>query len=254
MRRIVLLALLPLLLGACPRRIDFGPWGRIDDPAVVLEVLAARYGQVQGLVGEGRLVVDTEEVDGTLRMAIEVVEPANVYLETVDLVGTPRGTFATSNGIFAFYDPGENRFHTGPANERTIGIFLPVALPPEELAGALLGEIPLLLDYEEGRVTLDEAAGIYLVDLRRGGVRQRIEVATRDLRLVSVRTRGRQAIDASFADHRELLPGLLFPTDLTLETPRARVRVRYTDVRLNPPLVEESFRLQPPPGARIERW
>src|SRR5690606_13007470 len=101
----------------------------------------------------------------------------------------------------------------------TIARFLPVRLPPEELAAVLLGEIPLLFEPEEARIQLDDAAGIYVLLLRAGEVRQRVEVATRDLRLISVETRGRPAIDASLSDHRALLPDLPFATDLVLRTP-----------------------------------
>ncbi|WP_373048151.1 DUF4292 domain-containing protein [Vulgatibacter sp.] len=252
MRRLLLLPLLALLLPGCPRRLDFGTYGRLDDPFYVLQVIQNRYQQVGGLVGEGKLAVDSKEVSGTLRMAVEVNEPAFIYLETVDVLGTPRGTFATAGERFAFYQPGENVFYTGPATAEQLGRFLPVSLPPEDLAAAMLGELPLLFDAEEARMEVDETAGTYVILLRRGVVRQRLEVATRDLRLIAVETRGMQAIDGSFDDFEELLPGLIFPTTVVLETPRAEVRLRYTDIRLNPEVVPANFELQPPPGARVE--
>lgn len=254
MKRILpVLPLLALLLSGCPRRVDFGPHGRVEDPHYVLDAIVAAWERVHGLVGEGRISVDTEEVDGTLQMAVEVAEPAYIYLETVDLVGTPRGVFATDGAAFAFYRPDQHVFYAGPATAEMVGRFLPVELPPEQLASAMLGEVPLLLDAEEARLEVDEATGTYVIFLRKGRVRQRVEVATRDLRLVSIQTRGAPAIDASYDDHEELLPGALFPTTIVLTTPRARVRLRYSNVRLNQPVDPAGFALQPPPGARVER-
>jgi hypothetical protein len=252
MRRVFLLPLLALVLTGCPRRIDYGTYGRLDDPFYILGVVQARYEQVRGLVGQGKIAVDTPEVDGTLSMAVEVLEPASIYLETVDLLGTPRGTFATAGERFAFYRPDQNVFYDGPATAEMMGQFLPVAMPPEQLAQAMLGEIPLLLNAEDSRLEVDDVAGTYVIFLREGAVRQRVEVATRDLRLISVETRGRQAVDASFDDHRELLPGLIFPTTVILRVPRSEVRLRYTDIRLNPEPNPQAFELSPPPGARVE--
>ncbi len=252
MRLAFLLPVLVLLLSGCPRRIDYGTYGRLDDPFYILGVLQARYDQVHGLVGEGRLSVDTPDVDGTLRIAVEVAEPAMIYLETVDLLGTPRGTFATAGERFAFYRPDQHVFYTGPATGEMLGRFLPVALPPQDLANVLLGEIPLLLDAEESRMEVDDVAGTYVIFLRKGAVRQRVEVATRDLRLISVQTRGRQAVDASFDDHEELLPGLIFPTTVVLRVPRSEVRVHYSNIRLNQEVNPDAFTLQAPPGARVE--
>lgn len=251
MRRLVLLVAVALLLSGCPRRVDFGLRGPIDDPMEILAVIAERQGRVEGLVGEGRLVIDTDEADGTLRVAIEAIEPAFVYLESVDLLGTPRGTFATDGSRFQFYDPGTHTFYRGAATRETIGRFLPVALPPEELSGALLGEVPLLFDAEEARLQIDEAVGTYVLLLRRGSVRQRVEVATRDLRLISVQTRGREAIDVEYSDHQEILPDLPFSKDFVLRAQGAQVRVRYTDLQLNPPLDVGHFLLEPPPGAEV---
>jgi len=252
MRRIFLLPLLALLLAGCPRRIDFGTYGPLSDPLFVLGVLQDRYEQVRGLVGEGKLSVDSPDVKGTLRMAVELAEPGSIYLETVDLLGTPRGTFATDGTRFAFYRPDQNVFFEGPATAELLGRFLPVAMPPDELVQVMLGQIPLLLNAEESRMEVDDTAGTYVIFLREGAVRQRVEVSTRDLRLISVQTRGRPAVDASFDDHEELLPGLPFPTSVHLRVPRSDVRLRYTDVRLNPVSRPETFVLQPPPGARVE--
>lgn len=252
MRRIASLLLVLACLAGCAHRVDYGPRGRIDDPFEILHEVASRYGQIQGLVGEGSLSVDTEQVDGSLKMALEVAQPAQIYLETADLLGTPRGTFATDGERFDFYDPGQDVFYTGPATAEMVGRFLPVALPPEDLAAALLGELPLLLQAEEARLEVDERTGTYVLYLRAGRVRQRVVVATRDLRLLSVETRGIPAIDGHFEAHEELFPGILFPTRLRLLVPRAEVRIRYTDVRLNRPADPASFRLQPPPGTRVE--
>lgn len=253
MRKLAFLLLFSLT--ACPHRVDFGRFGRLEDPLFILDTLRGRYEVVDGLVGEGKLAVDTPDVDGTLRMAVEVDEPGSIYLETADIVGTPRGVFATDGEEFAFYDPGQNVFWTGPATAELMGQFLPVSLPPGQLVSAMLGEIPLLLEPDDVRMELDDVAGIYVIHTRQGRVRQRIEVATRDLRLISVETRGGPAIDAFLDDHEELIPGLPFPTTVRLLVPgkETEVTLRYTDIRLNQASRPASFVLSPPEGAKVER-
>lgn len=255
MRRTLLLLLLPLLLCGCPRRIDFGTYGRLEDPAFILRMVQARYQAVTGLVGEGKLSVDSPDASGTLRMAVEVAEPASIYLETADLLGTPRGTFATDGETFAFYRPDQDVFYTGPATAEIMGRFLPVALPPDQLASAMLGEIPILDEPEAMELELDDVAGTYVIKLRKGAVQQRVTVGTKDLRLISVETRGAPAVDAFLEDHEELAKGMPFPTTVILKARRARteVKLRYTDIKLNPASKPESFRLKSPPSAKVEQ-
>lgn len=251
MNRSFLLATAVLLAG-CPHRVDFGPQGRIDDPAVVLAAVQQRYDAVHGLAGEGKLAADTPDVDGTLKMALEVSAPASIYLETADFFGTPRGTFVTDGDRFMFYRPDEDTFVDAPATPEHIGRYLPLPLSAEDLASALLAE-PELLD-GEARLEVDEAADAYVVTLRKGGLLQRVRVGTRDLRLLSVETRGAPRYDAFFEDH-ERMSGVLFPRTIVLRVPRARaeVKLRYTDIHLNPASDPATFRLTPPSGARVLR-
>lgn len=243
-----------LLLSGCVHRLDFGTWGLIEDPAEILAVLEERYRAVDGLVGEGRLSIDAPQGSGSLRMAVEVAKPGYVYLETADILGNPRGTFATDGDTFGFYQPQGDVFTTGPATAEIMGRFLPVALSPEELTSTLLGQIPIL-DTEDRRMSLDESSGTYVILLRQGRIQQRVVVGTKDLRLISVETRGAPAIDAFLEDHEEKLPGIPFATSIRLEVRRAEteVKIRYRDIRLNQAVDPGSFRLQAPPSARIER-
>ncbi len=238
---------------ACAHRPDFGSYGQIEDPEVVIQTIRERYARVDGLVGEGKLGLDSPQGSGTLRMAVEVRKPANVYLETADIFGIARGTLATDGRRFSFYRPDENVLYTGPATAEELGRYLPIALPPDRLAAAMLGQIPLL-ETDQVTITLEESTDTYLLLLRKGSISQRLRVGTRDLRLISIATRGEPAIDASFEDHETLLPGLPFGTTVNLEIPRQRtkVKLRYTKITLNPETSSGDFVLEAPPGARIE--
>jgi len=242
-----------LALAGCAHRIDYGPRGPIHDPQVILDVLRERYARVQSLRSEGRLSVESPEGSGSLRIALEVAKPGRAYLETADILGNPRGTFSTDGAQFVFYEPGDHVFYAGPASARTLGRFLPVELGPEELVALLLGQPPLL---EGGEVRLEvEPEGLYRLDLRRGSVRQRVRVGTRDLRLISVETRGCPAVDLRALEHRILEPDLPVPAALELHERRSgtTVRLRLGDAAWNVEPDEALFRLRPPPGARVER-
>lgn len=242
-----------LLFSSCAHRIDYGPRGPMTDPQAILDVVRSRYDRVQSLRTEGRLGIESREGSGSLRMALEVEKPDRIYLETADILGNARGTFSTNGQDFVFYDPGENIFFTGPADADLLGQFLPVTLPPEEIAAFLLGQPPLL---EGGEARLEvEPEGVYRIEIRREGIRQRIRVATRDLRLISVETRGIPAVDMQAIEHARIDSDLPVVTAFELRERRSEtvVRVRLGNPEWNVSAEEELFELRPPPGARIER-
>lgn len=253
MTRLLPTLVLTFLATACTHRVDFGSYGRLEDPAFILRTIEARYSRVQGLAGEGKLGIRSPQGSGTLRMAVEVRKPESLYLETRDILGIARGTFATGGERFYFYRPDENVLYTGPATAEELGRFLPMALPPERLAGALLGEIPLLQGAELS-LEVDERSATYLLVLRKDAELQRVRVGTKDLRLVSIETRGGEPIDAAFSNHEEKIPGVPFARTIELELPaqRTKVKVHYTSYQLNPSTSPGDFVIQVPPGARIE--
>lgn len=251
--RIVVLAILLALTAGCAHRIDYGPRGPLHDPEEILDIVRSRYASVDSLRAEGRLGIESREGSGNLRMALEVQKPARIYLETADILGNPRGTFSTDGRSFVFYDPGEHLFYTGPATEALLGQFLPISLPPPEIASLLLGQPPLI---EGGESRLEiEPEGVYRIEIRSGRVRQRIRVGTRDLRLISVETRGIPAVDVEALEHEIIAPDLPVPTAWELRERRTEtiVRIRVGDAKWNVEAEEELFRLRPPPGARVER-
>lgn len=239
-------------LAACAHRIDYGTRGAIEDPGAILEVVRERYERVESLRAEGRLAIDSREGSGSLRMALEVQKPAAIYLETVDILGNPRGTFSTDGQRFAFYDPAEHLFYEGPATEALLGQFLPISLPPHEIAALLLGQAPLL-EGEEARMEV-EVEGVYRIEVRSGRLRQRIRVGTRDLRLISVETRGIPAVDLEVLEHRIIASDLPVPSAFVLRERRTgtTIRLRMSEANWNIEPGEELFRLHPPPGARVE--
>lgn len=252
-RRIPTLLSLAFLLAGCPIRVDYGPYGRLEDPEFVIRSIRHRYRLVRSLAGEGRLSVSAPEGSGTLRVAMEAARPDRLYLETADLFGTPRGTFATDGVRFAFYRPDVNVFVEGPATPEAIGRYLPVNFTPPELARLFLAEFPILEG--QARMDVDPDALAYVIVIVAPEGRQRLTVGTRDLRLIAVENRGARSYDAfldAFDD--ELLPGHVFPKSirLVLSERRTELRLRYGELAVNREPDPASFRLAPPPGARIE--
>src|SRR4051794_16515330 len=122
MRKMALVV--PLLLSGCVHRVDFGPRGRIEDPAVLLEGVKAHYAAVRGLAGEGKIAADTPELRGQLKMAIEVQRPGSIYLEMADILGNLRGVFATDGERYGFWRADRNTFASGAATAEEIGRYL----------------------------------------------------------------------------------------------------------------------------------
>jgi hypothetical protein len=247
MTRALLLLASCLVLWGCPRRIDYGPQGRIDDPEALLRLLGEGDRQVVTLEGESRIRVDTPEARGAFSMFVALARPALVHLEPLDFFGRPQAVLVVNGDRFGLYQAQDNRYYHGPASPQNVSRFLPIALPPGELTQIMLGQAPLLPHQRLSLEVDDQRCLCYRLTLHRGEVTQLLEVDPRLLRVRRSQVRGVAAYDLEFGDFLEQ-GTVIFPRRVRLRAEHAKVDfdLRYQDVVLNQAPDLTLFDLEPP--------
>lgn len=238
-------------LSGCPRRIDFGRQGEVDDPEALLKLVTEAESQVFSINGESRVRVDTPEARGAFSMFAALSRPALIHLEPLDFFGRPQAVLVVNEGRFGLYQAQDNRYYTGPASPQNVSRFLPIALPAEELVQVMLGNAPRI-PHERAELRSDEGCACYVLTLHRGTVRQELEVHPNRYRVLRSRVTGTEAYDLEFSDFA-MKGERAFPRRVVLTAPSAKVRLelRYTDFTLNEAPDLTMFDLEPVEGAEV---
>jgi hypothetical protein len=253
MNRALAAIFLAIVLSGCPKRIEFGPEGLIEDPDTLFELTSQAQANVVTLQGDAKLRVDSPQASGTLSMFVAISRPGLLHLETFDFFNRPVAALVSDGQRFGLYQTEGNVFYQGPASPENVSRFLPVVLPSEELVAVMLGQVPFI-PAERKTLELDRDEGVYVLKLYRGGVTQTLHVHTRFHRVVRSEVRGVPGYDLSFDD---LKPqggsGAVFPKEVKLmaKVAETELRLRYSDVTLNAPPDLTLFELTPPEGARV---
>jgi len=240
-------------LTGCPKRIEFGPEGPIEDPEKLFALTSQAQANVLTLQGDAKLRVDSPQGSGTLSMFVAISRPGLLHLETFDFFNRPVAALVSDGQRFGLYQTEGNVFFQGPASPENVSRFLPVVLPSEELVALMLGQVPFI-PAERKTLELDRDEGVYVLKLFHGGVTQTLHVHTRFHRVVRSEVRGLPAYDLSFDD---LKPqgegGMIFPHEVKLiaEVAETELRLRYSAVTLNARPDLTLFELTPPEGARV---
>ena len=251
MNRAAAAIFLVVLCSACPKRIQFGPEGALDDPEALLALTDAADKRIVTLQGDAKLRADTPQGKGTVSLFLALSRPGLIHLETLDFFGKPLGVLVSNGERFGFYEAESNRYYQGPATPGNIARFLPVALPAEELVAIMLGQAPRIPATRKA-LTLDKGEGMYKVVLEAGAARQTLTVDPASHRVVRSELTGVKAYDLRFADF--LSQGrVVFPrkAELSASSARTELEIRYTDVSLNAPPDLTLFELGAPEGVPV---
>ncbi|WP_415835830.1 DUF4292 domain-containing protein, partial [Corallococcus soli] len=251
MNRAAAAIFLALLCSACPKRLEFGPEGRIEDAQTLYQHVQQRQGQVVTLEGDSKLRVDSPQGSGTLSTFLSVTRPGLIHLETYDFFNRPVASLVSNGARFGVYQAQGNTYYQGPASPENVSRFLPIVLPSEELVAVMLGQVPLLPP-ESMTLALDEKERVYVLTLVRGAATQTLRVDPRHLRVVKSEVRGVPGYDLAFEDFKQR-GELLFPGKVILTADQAdtRLELRYTEITLNGRPDLTLYELTPPEGARV---
>lgn len=240
-------------LFGCPRLppLDYGKDGPATDAASLLKRVELADALIYSVKGDARLIVDSPQGKGSVSLYVAVLHPAQLHIEQLDFFGRPEGVLVTDGDRFGLYDARQRKYFRGPATAQNMARFVPIALPPKELAALLMGRVPRLPP-DEATMTVDEASRRYAVTLRRGAVSQRLGISTGTHRVVSSRIEGltTYAIDAS--ELTTYGPAVL-AKQIVLDAPSAKttVELRYKDIAVNETPEVTLFELEPPEGVPV---
>jgi hypothetical protein len=247
---------LGLALAGCPR---VPPPDLSRDPSALLDQVRSAQERVQRVRGTARVKISSPDGSGTAIEFAAAEKPDRVHLETLDFFGNPVAILVAADGRFGFLDARANVFYRGDATPENVSRLLPVVLPVEELVVILCGSAPLL----PGRpLEVGVKDDLLLLTIGLGDVGQRVAVGER----ASVEwSRVRRAVPAGSAgevapaydlefDDFLLRAGVRFPSEVQLDAPSGKSRIRFTwrnDVQVNGILDPALFRFEPPRGARV---
>ncbi len=252
MNRAAAAIFLVLVCSGCPKRIEFGPEGPIEDAERLYQLVKASQDNVVSLQGDAKLRVDSPQGSGTLSLFVALSRPGLLHFESFDFFNRPVAALTANRERFGLYQTEGNAWYEGPASPQNISRFLPVVLPSEELVAVMLGQTPLIPAAERKTLSLDRDEGVYVLTLHRGRVTQVLQVHTKHHRVVRSEVRGVQAYDLAF-ENFDQGDALVFPKKVKLMVPQAKteLEVRYTDVTLNAAPDLTLFELTAPEGAKV---
>lgn len=251
MLRTICLGLCALSLLGCPKQIDFGPGGEVKDARELLQRIALAEQQVFHVQGEAKLKVDAPQGRGASNLFVSVTHPALIHLESLGFFGKPQAVLVSDGTVFSLYQAEEGKLYRGPATPENLSRFLPVVMPPGELAALLLGRAPRIPG-EPGELSIDREVGSYRLDLVAGKVRQKLWVDTRTHRVVRSRVEGANAYELDF-EALESIGGTVMPRRAILNAPHAstRMELSYRDIELNRAPDLTLYELTPPENVQL---
>jgi hypothetical protein len=251
MRTLLSLAAAAAILTGCPKRIEFGPEGPIDDPEVLLRLIDEAESRVLTLSGDSKVRADTPQAKGAFSMFVALARPALIHLEPMDFFGKPQAVLGVNGERFGLYSAQENKFFRGPASPENVSRFLPIVLPAPELTQIMLGVAPRI-PHQAASVRVDEKCGCYELTLTSGTLAQALKVHTRHYRVLESRISGAPSYELAFDDLADY-GKIAFPRRLVLRAEEAKVHVdlRYTQIKLNESPDPTLFDLEPPEGVPV---
>jgi hypothetical protein len=240
------------MLAGCPHRVvEYGPEGAPTSAEDVLRRVAAAETSVVGVKGDARLYVEAPQGKGAVGLYLAAQLPSLIHLEQLDFFNRPQGVLVTDGTTVGLYDAQDARYFRGPASPTNLGRFLPLVMPPAELAGLLLGRAPRI-HADTSRFSFDPQTGLFVVELQQGGVVQTIKVAPPSYRVVESTVVGLPAYDLRYEELSNL-GGTTFPRKLTLDAKLAHTHLELTfkDITLNEAPDLTLFDLSPPDNVPV---
>jgi hypothetical protein len=249
------LLFLPVVLAistGCPKRIvDFGKDGEPRSAEELLKRITFAESQIYALKGDARLGVDSPQGKGSVTLFAAVAHPAFIHLEQLDFFGRPQGVLVTDGTRFGLYNSQDGKYYRGPASPANLGRFLPVVMPPKELAAVMLGRAPRIpVDSLEMR--FDDGKQLLVLVINRGKVRQTLLVQPPSYRVVKSTAENLTAYDLSFGDI-VTENGVTLPKEAHLDAKIAKTSVDliWKDVAINEAPDLTLFEMEPPEGVEV---
>lgn len=242
-----------LALAACPRHLaEFGKDGEPKSAQELLSRIGFAESQVYSLKGDAKLIVSSPRGKGALTLFAAVAHPALVHLEQLDFFGRPQGVLITDGDRFGLYTSQDGgRYYRGPASPANLGRFLPLLMPPGELAALMLGRVPRI-PADSLQMRFDDALQLLVLEMIRGEVRQTLHVQPPSYRVVRSTVENLDAYELEYGD-LSVEGGLTVPKRLLLDAKSANtsLELKWNEVAVNQAPDLTLFELEPPEGVPV---
>jgi len=240
-------------VSGCPRvKVDLGKDGAPTSAEDLLRRIGTAESQVFAVKGDGRLVVESPQGKGAVTIFAAVSHPAFIHLEQLDFFGRPQTVFVTDGTNFGLYDAQLGKYFRGPATAPNLSRFLPVVMPPSELASVMLGRAPRIQS-ESREMHFDDELQLFVLTLKRGDVKQFLHVQPPSYRVVKSWAEGLTAYELAFSDIAAPNPGVTLPKVAALDVAVAKTKLELTwkDFTVNEAPDLTLFDLEPPEGIPV---
>ncbi len=237
-----------LLMFACPpRRVTVNLEGAPTTAEECLKLIDAAEAQVSSVQGEGKLFIDAPQGKGAVDLYLAAALPSSLHLTQLDFFGKPQGTLMTDGASFSLLQNGE--FLRGRATPQNLARFLPVVLPPSELAQILLGRAPRI-SHTSATMRFDDTTQRFVLTLEGAGRTQTLHVEPPTYRVVRSETPGQYTVTFSALKEHQ---GVTVPFKMLLDVPGAKTKLELTlkEVTLNESPDPELFNAEPPDGMPV---
>lgn len=249
MRWLLLLTLLAVIGGCAPRPKPV--WEALPTANRLLAELEDLQGRYQSLDAAAKVSLTLPESYFSSRQFLALQRPNRLRADILTGFGQLVMQLATDGESLQVFrhDSVPGRFYRGPASPDNLARFLRLPLRAEDLLRLLL-YAPPLQEFDESRVTSCDQ-GLQMT-LRGDSGRQDV-VFDRQLRLITSHYFVGDSLQLAVT-YDDFSGPEMFPGEILLDWPGAGIRARLalSDLRLNPPLTVERFRLDPPEGIPAE--
>lgn len=213
-------------------------------PARIHEVVQTNYGNIQTMVGNGRIAIETPEFAQSGSFGVWVRKPDTVFVRLEGPFGIELGSALITRTGFSFYNSFQNQLITGSTTSKNLHQLFRIDLEFDEMVNLFTGGIFLpvdRLDPEEMEVTDD-----FIILIYRGETHhRRYWVEPHSLLIARIQhldQDGKLFLEQRFQNYRTVGHSLIpYQMRITMPKDRRVISVSYSDVILNNPSIKFDF-------------
>jgi hypothetical protein len=243
----IILLVLAAFMGCAPLRpLPPGKPISQDQARHLISRMRAQADGVFSFLGIGRLLF--REGDGETEMNLLAVgqRPSRVRLEITHTWGKPLLYMVVDRGNTSVLSFVEHTFYSGPSSQLDTRRFFPFELGLDAAWVLLAGRIPIL-----PHCTVESLRPNELTLFNGQGEAVERLTFSSGLSLPGSIHLPRQGFTVGLSHFKEGTPGP-YPSRITIaQGDERQLEIRYTSLRVNSPIPEEIFRLNPPPDVEI---
>ncbi len=242
--------LLLVLLAGCIKPPE-PVWTEVPGPDYLLSRIAAEAGRYRTLDGAAKVSLTTGDQFFSSQQFLLLEKPDHLRVDVLTGFGQLILQLTSDGDLLSVFlnNTVPGRFLQGPASDENISRFIRVPLAVDDLLALLLYDPPLIAFQQSGT---EVRAGTLVLVLIGDGSHQEI-VFNDQLQLIGCRysVAGKKQLEVSY---RRFVSPEGFPLDVEIEIPQeeTRVKIKFSELKVNGGIDTELFRLQKPENLTVE--